>query len=187
MTEIEWHPSVKNPGTSGRFYIHPKLNPLKSNNAGKPVYDDVLMVEIRANGLKDTFSKKVDETVIAEFPGAHEAFKGNDVPIDGTPLEELPGITAELLAIYRMHAVRTVEQMADLTDGAVSNMPRGAFGHRQVARLMVDNARLNRVEKAPEKTAEAAQAEKSLPVPEPVAEAASEAPAKRRGRPRKAA
>jgi uncharacterized coiled-coil protein SlyX len=47
----------------------------------------------------------------------YEAWKaGREVPLDGTPLAAWPGISQEQAELLRMKGVRTVEQVAALTD-----------------------------------------------------------------------
>lgn len=48
---------------------------------------------------------------------AYEAWKkGQEVPVDGTPLAVWAGVNPELADLFRMKGVRTVEQVAGLTD-----------------------------------------------------------------------
>jgi hypothetical protein len=48
---------------------------------------------------------------------AYEAWKqGTEVKVDGTPLAAWPGVTPELAQLFRMKGVRSVEDVAALTD-----------------------------------------------------------------------
>lgn len=55
---------------------------------------------------------------------AYEAWKqGQEMPIDGTPLAAWPGVTPEqVLAIQRL-GIRTVEEVATMTDTVIAKLP----------------------------------------------------------------
>lgn len=54
---------------------------------------------------------------------AYEAWKaGQEVPVDGTPLEAWSGVTAEQARFLKAMSVRTVEEVRDMGDAAVSQL-----------------------------------------------------------------
>lgn len=55
---------------------------------------------------------------------AYEAWrKGEEVPEDGTPLAAWSGASAEQAAFMRGMGIRTVEDVANMTDGTISKLP----------------------------------------------------------------
>lgn len=59
----------------------------------------------------------------ARYADAWRAFsEGLSAPLQGTPLENLPGITQQLVQIAALHGVRTIEQMTDERAAAALGM-----------------------------------------------------------------
>lgn len=60
----------------------------------------------------------------SQIEPAYRAWKtGHEVPIDGTPLGAWAGVTAEKAEVLRRHAIRTVEEVRDLTEGQMEKIP----------------------------------------------------------------
>ena len=54
---------------------------------------------------------------------AYRAWKsGNDLPVNGTPLAAWAGVTAEKAEVLRRYAIRTVEEVRDLTEGQMEKI-----------------------------------------------------------------
>lgn len=55
---------------------------------------------------------------------AYEAYKrGQDIPLDGTPLAAWAGVTPEQAALLRGMGIKTVEGVRDMGEGAVARLP----------------------------------------------------------------
>ena len=68
---------------------------------------------------------------------AYLAWKqGNDIPVDGTPLSAWAGITPEQVRVLQGQGIRTVEEIAKMTDGAAAKV------HLPNVRDMIKQARL---------------------------------------------
>lgn len=108
------------------FLYRPILNPERSKEDGRPRYDAKPFIRIAQPGDRDNVIVRqvwLDETesnIMADnvrFRDKWEAFlKGQDAPEDGTPLEHWPAITSEQRAELAHFQIRTVEQLAGLTD-----------------------------------------------------------------------
>lgn len=99
-----------------RFYLHSAINADKSAAAGRKVYEDRLMIEIRTS-KNSSFSRPVEESDKYEFPEAWAAYvRDNPAGIDGTPLRCLPSTTSSLLIMLDEREIRSIEALAEATD-----------------------------------------------------------------------
>lgn len=98
---------------------------------------------IEISNLGDKYSilkRKVRPGDAQQFPQAWAAFKEGRAQdqADGTPLEEVDGVTPDLAAKYRAKKVRTAEELAGLSDAAVRGLGiMGAQGHRKAAQALI--------------------------------------------------
>jgi hypothetical protein len=59
----------------------------------------------------------------AEIEPAYKAWKeGAEIPETGTPLSVWPGVTPDQVQVLRMAAIRTVEDIAEMPDGALGRV-----------------------------------------------------------------
>lgn len=116
-----------------RFYVKPKQNTVKSAEAGRPIFDEIEMVEVIVAGDKhfrphfpaheptvtyDAATKTEDRRTWAErYPEEYRAFKlqGHQA-VTGTPLEAWPILTRAQVAEMKALEIFTVEQIADMND-----------------------------------------------------------------------
>lgn len=64
-----------------------------------------------------------EEEAMREFPQEFVAFKRyQEVPTNGTPLHELPGISQSQIAILTLNGLRSVEDLADLSTDTLSQV-----------------------------------------------------------------
>lgn len=113
-----------------RFWTKPLLNPRKSTDAGRPIYDEVDYITIRTPGnqLSVIESRVIGTKYEQRFAKQYAAWKQNrQDTISGTPLEAFPflmpkiGLIAELKAIN----INTVEQLAGIADTAAQSIMGG--------------------------------------------------------------
>jgi hypothetical protein len=117
-----------------KTYVEKVHNKAKSKEAGRPIYEDLPHMAIRAPGSKDTFITVVGEIEKKRYYKHWNAFveRQEQVLIEGTPLEEWSGITrseAEELKFFKIH---TVEQLAGMSDTNAQNF-RGMNNTRRKA------------------------------------------------------
>jgi hypothetical protein len=69
----------------------------------------------------------------------YESWKeGQEAPVNGTPLAAWPGATPHLVKALEPYHVRSVEDLADLTDGTMARIPLpGIRGYRDNAKAYV--------------------------------------------------
>jgi hypothetical protein len=124
------------------FYLDKMQNNFKSEQEGRPVFDDKEMIRIITPG--DT--KSVIEAVVKmehklQYAREYEAFqKGMAAPIEGTPLEEWPPMTPATVANLKAANIHTVEQLAEVHDGLLANLGMGGRTLRDKAKNWLENA-----------------------------------------------
>jgi hypothetical protein len=99
----------------------------KSHEAGRPIYEDREYVSIMVKGQdKQVFVREVAEEDRRRFPNAYAAFKkGVEAPTIGTPVEML-GVGPSSVEMMRMKGIRTVEDLAGLSDDGLQGIGLGA-------------------------------------------------------------
>lgn len=101
-----------------QFYMGTIPNPIRSEEAGHPVFDEVPFVKIIVPGDKNTvIDTKVENSHKQRFSRAWEQFQRNEEQVaSGWPLKEWPGITRAQAEELRHLNIVTVEQLAELAD-----------------------------------------------------------------------
>lgn len=113
--------------------------------AGRPIYEDVEYVEIMVPGDKtQTVHRPVRPTDKIEYSKQYQAWKaGHDQhAATGTLLEQWPGISRAQVEELRHFKIRTVEQLAELSDGNAARMGP-ILALRQRARDFLERAKGN--------------------------------------------
>jgi hypothetical protein len=109
-----------------KFFTHPQISKVESEAAGRPVYKDVVMVEVIQPGEKEPVRQLANDFHKIRFARQWENFeKGKAETHTGTPLELLflnePGTILNLNSFN----VFTIEQLANITDTAITSIPMG--------------------------------------------------------------
>lgn len=69
---------------------------------------------------------RVDDEIKRRFPAEYLAWSNGDVaPIDGTPLNTLPTLPERLCLEMQATGIRTIEDLADLSDGIAKGFMQG--------------------------------------------------------------
>lgn len=106
------------------FYRKAIANNFKTQEAGRPVYDERDCVKIMIPG--DKYSSM--DTIVTEehrrrFPKQWAQYQaGQKQAVSGTPLEVWPQATVGLVATLKAMNITTVEQLAELSDGNASHI-----------------------------------------------------------------
>jgi len=126
-----------------RFYRDAKQDRAASEKEGRPIYKDVEMVEIFAQGGNTTVKKEVTDELRERYSVQYEAWKkGQEQAVEGLPLEKWPHKLMTPAMIYNLkhYRVYSVEQLADLTDGTIQKIGPGGMMLRQDAQEYLENA-----------------------------------------------
>jgi hypothetical protein len=121
-----------------RFYMSPRLNPDKSAEANRAIYEDTEYVEIMIPGDKHNIVQRpVWSQDIVRFASQYEKFKKGLNQIVGTPLAAVPFLTQAQVEEFAFFNIRTVEQLANLND-AISGQFMGAHEFKAKAKAWLD-------------------------------------------------
>ena len=109
-----------------RFFMKPKLDKATSTD-GDPKFKDVEYVEMYLPGDKNNIvCKPVDKRVRALYRDRYERWKaGQQDALDGTPIELLPGVMPSQVEELRYHKIRTIEDMAGVSDEVLQRLGVG--------------------------------------------------------------
>lgn len=126
-----------------RFYVEAQKNNFQTAQQGRPVFDDVEMVQCIIPGdNKSMPTYAVNDEHRARWPKQYEAFKkGIDMPRHGTPLKEWPVMTPSLIAMFAHANIVTIEELAAVGDNHLQNLGMGSRSFRDKARVYLDVAK----------------------------------------------
>lgn len=130
-------------GARPRFYVEAVQNNFRTAQEGKPCFDEREMVHILVPGDRLTeHTSIVKEEHRRRWPEAYAAFKaGLEDPTTGTPLTQWPGVSVGQIEELRYAKVRTVEELAGLSDAAVAKtLPMGGMSLRDKAKRWIEAA-----------------------------------------------
>lgn len=122
-----------------QFYIRPVQNKFRSEEAGRPIFDEVEFVKIIVPGDKNLiFDQPADASHQHRFPKQYDRFKaGHKQSNDGTPLEAVTWLTVGQVAEFKALNIMTVEQLADVSDQLAQRF-MGAFELRRKAQAFLE-------------------------------------------------
>lgn len=140
-----------------RFYIHTTENKAKSKQAGRPIFDDMEVVEVRFAGNRQTVSvfpahavcgERQDEdgdthkmTYAERWPDQYKRFKAKSQQIaEGTPVDELPFLTQAKRSELKALSIYTAEALAALDGTELKNLGQGGRDLKNQAQAYLDNA-----------------------------------------------
>lgn len=137
------------------FYMDTKENPARSREEGRPIFEDVEMVKIQIVGdPKNTLispahyaSKRHPETgepwtYAEQYPEHYRFFKDNadQQGAAGTPLTEVPWLTAAQRAELKALKIYTVDGLAGLDGTALQRLGMGGRALKDKAVAWLDQA-----------------------------------------------
>jgi len=102
-----------------KFFNKPKENKAKTLEEGRPIFDDVVYVDIRVAGSRNGHvCRPARQGDMQRFPRHYAAFKNREeIPLEGTPLSEWSLVTRSQVEELSFFNVKTVEQLAEMSDG----------------------------------------------------------------------
>ena len=105
-----------------RFFMRPRIDNEASNRENRPIYKDVPHIEIAIPGDKNNIvTAEVWEQHIRRFPQYWEQFQaGIKDQVVGTPLKVAPFLTDAHIEELAYFKIRTIEQLANLSDANMS-------------------------------------------------------------------
>jgi hypothetical protein len=99
------------------FYRNALRNATKSDEAGRPIFDEIDYVRILTPGSRDTFQTEATQHYKDRFPKQWDQYKRNqDQTISGTPLDQVPWMTVGQIAEFKAVNIHTVEGLVTMSD-----------------------------------------------------------------------
>ena len=124
-----------------RFFNRPRLDIEASTKENRPIYKDVPHIEIMIPGDKNNIvTAEVWDQHIRRFPDHWRQFQaGQADQVVGTPLRVAPFLTPSQVEELSYFKIRTVEQLADLSDSNMTFM--GAREFQQAAKRYIEKSK----------------------------------------------
>lgn len=130
--DLKWYPAKNETGVVGRFEYLDLLDVQASLIADETVTRKIVVCRHKGAGSADDSVTKVKDwnqnQLIGRFPDAWKAFHGQEVKIDGTPLDKL-GLNDQQTLNLTINGVSTVEALSELSDIGCQNL---GFGYRKL-------------------------------------------------------
>ena len=132
---------VPNDRRMARFANVPKLNAVRTEEAGRPIYENQVVLFVRHPGERDETAVAAKEHHKYEFQRAWAAFEAGNAPeAEGTPLSVLfpndPAIVQHMRACH----IFTAEQLAALTAEGKRRVGMGVESYVSQAQKFLDAA-----------------------------------------------
>lgn len=137
------------------FHLKPVHLKKKSEEAGRPIYEDREYVQILIPGnMTERPDQPVNNQHIERWPDQYRRFKEKQQQVhEGTPLEEWPQMTPARVSSLKDANIFTVEQLANLPDSQAKSvgpdfqtMKHKAKGYLESAEESVSRERLSQLE-----------------------------------------
>lgn len=125
--------------TFPRFFMQPVQDDAASQREGRPIFNDIEMVEVMIPGDRNTRPVfHVEDKHRERWPKHYEAFKRQAaVATTGMPIDMWPQVTASRAMELKAVNILTVESLADLPDGMLSNLGAGSRDLREKAKAFI--------------------------------------------------
>lgn len=115
----DFDPNAKDKdGAIPRFFMDKRQNNARTEADGVPRFDDVEMVEILVPGDRlNSPVQLVTQKHRERWPAAYKRFKdGMEDTVNGTPIDQLPGMTKAQAEELRYFHILSIEQLAEMPD-----------------------------------------------------------------------
>lgn len=120
-----------------KFYFHPKEDKAASEEEGRPVYKEVEYISITLPGTRSGVTRPARSSDKSRFPAHYQAFKDRvDMPVEGTPLAEWPGVSRSQVEELAFSNIKTVEQLANVADSSISHHRSGVSLKQRAAQWL---------------------------------------------------
>ena len=119
-----------------RFLVEPQEDEAASSKAGRPIFNDVEVVEVRVPGDPDVRRSVVNDYYKRLYPKQYLAFKKGitQETVNGTPLSVWAPMKRSQVEEARHFGLHTVQQLAQISDGNLQRLGPGWIALRQQAR-----------------------------------------------------
>ena len=128
-----------------RFFLDPVQDEQATKEQGRPIFKEAIWVDIAAPGQRGSVAKRVARPKdIQRFPRHYEAFRNrtDGEQMEGTPLDQWPGLIRSQVEELKFFNIRTVEQLASVADSSLTNF-RGAVMLKEKAKAYLEASKGN--------------------------------------------
>jgi len=124
------------------FYVKAVQHNFRSQEEGRPIFVDKDYVRIIIPGdTRSEVDREVQDKDKDRWPEQWRRFKEDaEEATDGTPLEQWPAVSVSQVAELKAKKIRTVEQLAGVSDGQLQNLGLGARQLRDRAKAFLEAA-----------------------------------------------
>lgn len=129
--------------TFAEFFVDAVQNNFKSEQEGRPIFEDREFVKIIIPGDNKTeMVYQVTDIYKQQYPKQYEAFKRSEDQryVSGTPLKHWPPMTPALVRTMEASNIHTVEQLAEITDSQMQHVGMGASEWAKKAKAFLSKA-----------------------------------------------
>ncbi|HWU63573.1 MAG TPA: hypothetical protein VN112_16260 [Ensifer sp.] len=130
-------------GVIARFFVEAEEVKFKSEQAGRPIFEDKEKILILIPGQKSEFVGEVTEAHKGRFPEEYSRFKQglkDREQMVGTPLKEFPELKPYQIKELEALNVFTIEHLASLSDTAKQSLGMGAHELSRKATAYLERA-----------------------------------------------
>ena len=125
-----------------RFFYQAKHMEGKSKEAGHPIFEQDVMVEIIIPGAKSPVTRKLVDADKDRWPMQWFKFtKMGESKPEGTPVEQWPALTVMQVALLKSLNVLSIESLADLDDMHISKLGPDGRNLREKAKLYLKSSK----------------------------------------------
>ena len=125
-----------------RFFRDAVPNTMKSEAAGREICDMVDMVSIIVPGSRDEMIKPVGEQEKQRFgPQYQHWLSTQEQPVEGQPLDQVPWLNVAQVREMQHLNIKTLEQLAALSDTAIGHLGMGARDMVNKAKAYIEAAK----------------------------------------------
>lgn len=126
-----------------KFKNEPKINQIKSQEAGCPIQEMVTFISIMAPGQRNSeIYRQIRPEDKLRFPRHWDAFnlRENLPQAEGTALSEWAGVNAAQVEEFKFLHITTVQELVSISDTNAKNI-RGFYALKEKAQVYLKNAK----------------------------------------------
>jgi hypothetical protein len=124
-----------------KFYYKSVQDQAATRAEGRPIFREKTYIDIKVPGQRDGAARPATADDKSRFQRHYDAFKARiELPVDGTPLAEWPLITGSTVEEMSFMNIKTVEQLADLSDNLAGKF-MGAQNFKAKAKAWLERAK----------------------------------------------
>lgn len=139
-TRTNGSPQAGRDSTFPRFHMHPVEDPVASQASGRPIFVQHERVQIIQPGNTNSPVLAVTDEHRNRWKEQYDAFrKGEEVSINGTPLEQWAYLPRTAVLELKALDLHTVEQVAGLPDNALHRIGMAGRNIRDMANAYLDD------------------------------------------------